>query len=158
MGRWLDEDAGIRMQAGRRRLAAGCRKRGQAEAVGGGGRGGARCGGWHEAVGGWGRLARGNKYGTVGTNTKDFIRKQEVPIGRDITYATFVCTHKPLKVETHHMRITVGGDQLSFLEDTGSLVANMIETSVSLTVPYLTQSIMHGSCVQILLIIFLRHL
>ena len=76
----------------------------------------------------WGRLAKGNKYGTVGTNTIGFIRKQDVPIGRDVTYTTFVCTHKPLKVETHRVRITVGGDRLSCPEGTSSPAANMIET------------------------------
>ena len=76
----------------------------------------------------WGRLTKGNKYGTVETNTIGFIRKQDVPIGRDVTYATFVYTHKHLKVETHRVRITVGGDRLSCPEDTGSPTANMIET------------------------------
>jgi hypothetical protein len=76
----------------------------------------------------WGRLANGNKRGIKGTNTIQFIHKHDVPHDRNVTYATFVCTHKPLKSETHRVRITVGGDRLSCLEDTGSPTANMLET------------------------------
>ena len=76
----------------------------------------------------WGRLAAGSKYGIIGTKTIRFIHKKDVPTGRDITYATFVCDHRPRKKETHRVRITVGGDRLTCLEDTGSPAANMVET------------------------------
>ena len=46
-----------------------------------------------------GRLAQGNKYGIKGTDTIEFIRREHVPRDRDITYASFVCDHRPLKTE-----------------------------------------------------------
>ena len=78
----------------------------------------------------WGRLASGNKFGVRGTKTICFIPKYEVPTGRDVTYCTFVCDVKPLKVEKHRVRITVGGDRLSCPDDTGSPAANMLETKL----------------------------
>ena len=57
----------------------------------------------------WGRLAAGNVHGAKGTKTIAFIHKSEVPHGRDVTYATFVCDVKPLIKEKHRVRITVGG-------------------------------------------------
>lgn len=44
----------------------------------------------------FGRLAQGNDYGVIATDIIDFIHKEEVPIGRDITYAAFVCDYRPL--------------------------------------------------------------
>ena len=78
----------------------------------------------------WGRLASGNIYGVKGTKTIRFIRKGQVPKDRDVTYATFVCSIKPLKQETHRVRITVGGDRLSCPDDTGSPAANLLETKL----------------------------
>ena len=78
----------------------------------------------------WGRLANGNDRGVVGTKTIRFIPKNEVPSGRDVTYATFVCDVRPLKKETHRVRITVGGDRLTCSDDTGSPAANLLETKL----------------------------
>ena len=78
----------------------------------------------------WGRLADGNIYGIKGTKTITFISKHAVPRDRDVTYATYVCDIKPLKAETHRVRITVGGDRLSCPDDTGSPAANMLETKL----------------------------
>lgn len=38
-----------------------------------------------------GQLAQGNKYGVKSIDTIDFIFKSEVPTGKSITYANFVC-------------------------------------------------------------------
>ena len=78
----------------------------------------------------WGRLAQGNKRGVIGTNTIRFIYRNAVPKDQDVTYATFVCDHKPLKEETHRVRITVGGDRLACPDDTGSPTANIVETKI----------------------------
>ena len=80
----------------------------------------------------WGRLANGNKYGIRGTKTLRFISRKEIPKGCAVTYATFVCDYKPLKSETHRVRITVGGDKLTCLDDTGSPAANLLETKLLL--------------------------
>lgn len=78
----------------------------------------------------WGRLSDDNDYGVKGTKTIRFIPKSAVPHGRDVTYATFICDIKPLKTETHRVRITVGGDRLSCFADTGSPATNLLETKL----------------------------
>jgi hypothetical protein len=59
----------------------------------------------------------------------DFISQQEVPRDRDVTYATYVLDYRPLKSQTHRVRITVGGGRLSYPEDAGSPAANILETN-----------------------------
>ena len=78
----------------------------------------------------WGQLAQGNDNEVVATDTIDFITQQEVPRGRDVTYATFVLDYRPLKTEPHQVRITVGGDRLTYAADAGSPAANMLETKI----------------------------
>ena len=65
----------------------------------------------------WGRLAQGNKYGIQSTNTIDCIHQQDVPAGRDMTYAIYLLDYWPLKYETHRVRIIVGGSILSYSDD-----------------------------------------
>ena len=78
----------------------------------------------------WGRLAQGNDKGVLSTDTIDFIHKNEVPSNQDITYATFVLDYRPLKSEPHRVRITVGGDRLTYNADAGAPAANMLETKI----------------------------
>ena len=44
-----------------------------------------------------GRLSQGNDAGVDYTDCFEFIHKHEVPAGRKVTYANFVCDHRPLK-------------------------------------------------------------
>ena len=53
------------------------------------------------------------------TDTIEFIPFQDIPSNRDVTYASFVCDHRPLKLEPWRVRIVVGGDRLSYNEDPG---------------------------------------
>ena len=78
----------------------------------------------------WGRLAQGNDTGVRATDTIEFIPRREVPLGRDVTYATFVIDYRPLKAEPYRIRITVGGDRLTCNYDTGSPAANLLETKL----------------------------
>ena len=55
-----------------------------------------------------------------------------MPKEKDVTYATFVCDYRPLKEEVYRIRITVGGDRLSYHEDAGSPAANLLETKIIL--------------------------
>ena len=80
----------------------------------------------------WGRLANGNTNGVKGTQTIEFIPKNEVPNGRDVTYASFVCDHRPLKPEPFRVRIVVGGDKLSYDNDAGSPAASLVESKLIL--------------------------
>ena len=78
----------------------------------------------------WGCLAQGNSKGIHSNNVIDFIHCSEVPLDRDITYATFVIDYRPLKSEPYCIRITVGGDKLSYPDDAGSPAANLLETKI----------------------------
>ena len=78
----------------------------------------------------WGRLAQGNKYGVTGTDTIECIAQQDVPTDKRVTYATYVVDYRPLKDEKYRVCITVGGDRLVYLEDSGSPAANLVETKI----------------------------
>ena len=80
----------------------------------------------------WGRLAQGNSNGVRSTNTIEFIFQHNVPKGSDVTYATYVLDYRPLKSEPYRVRITVGGNRLTYNEELSSLVANLLETKVLL--------------------------
>ena len=86
---------------------------------------------WDKALSNeWGRLAQGNKYGVVPTNTIEFILLKDVPAGRDITYTSFICDKRPLKPEPFRVRVVVGGDRLTYGEDAGSPATDLLETKL----------------------------
>ena len=79
----------------------------------------------------WGRLAQGNsRY--KGTDTIEFILPHTIPKDRVVTYATFVCDHRPLKTEPWRVRITVGGNRLQYPDDSGSPATDLTETKILL--------------------------
>ena len=78
----------------------------------------------------WGRLAKGNDHGVQATDTIDFISSTNVPSNRDVTYSSFVCDHRPLKSEPWRVQIVVGGDKLTYSNDTGSPAASLLETKI----------------------------
>ena len=78
----------------------------------------------------FGRLANGNIHGIKGTNTIEFIKKSDVPSNKKVTYATFVCDHKPLKEEKWRVRCVAGGDKLPYPGDASSPAASMIDTKL----------------------------
>jgi hypothetical protein len=48
------------------------------------------------------------------TNTIRFIRRSNVPTGREVTYGSFVVDIKDHKEEKERTRLTVGGDQIEY--------------------------------------------
>ena len=78
----------------------------------------------------WGRLAQDNIHGFMSTYTIDFIHKHEVPRDRDVTYATYVLDHRPLKDEKFRVRITVGGNTLTYIGNAGSPAENLLEAKI----------------------------
>jgi hypothetical protein len=81
----------------------------------------------HSAANKFGQLAQGVGTRIKGTNTIHFIRKNEVPKERaeDVTYGSFSCDYKPNKEEKERTRLTAGGDQINYPEDTGTPTADM---------------------------------
>ena len=69
-------------------------------------------------------------HGVIPTNTIEFIRAIDVPLDKMITYASFVCDHRPLKSEPWHVQIVVGGDKLTYDADTGSPAAALLESKI----------------------------
>ena len=66
------------------------------------------------AANSFGRFMNGLKRGISGTGKMKLIHKYEVPTGRTLTYARFVCDYRPQKEEKHRTRITVGGDRINY--------------------------------------------
>lgn len=66
----------------------------------------------------WGRLTPGltkrrpPSTVIVGSSTILFIKPNQVPLGRKVTYANLICSMRPGKAEPCRIRITVGGDRL----------------------------------------------
>ena len=73
----------------------------------------------------FGRLMAGLPRGIKGTNTMSFIRKDEVPQGRMVTYARFCCDFRPQKSEPHRCRITVGGDRTDYIGEVSTKTADL---------------------------------
>ena len=86
----------------------------------------------------WGRCTQGlHKSRSVddtilGNNTIVFIFPHQVPAGRKVTYANFVCTMRPGKAEVFRIRMTVGGDRLDAYQDVRSPAVGVIDTKLHL--------------------------
>jgi hypothetical protein len=65
-----------------------------------------------------------------GTGTIFFIAKTQVPTGRKITYANFICTIRPQKAETHRVRMTAGGDKLDYPGDASSPTVSTLDAKI----------------------------
>ena len=75
------------------------------------------------------RLTNGLKDKQVkGTNTMQFIRKEDVPASRikDVTYSSFTCDFRPNKAEENRTRLTMGGNRINYPDDCGTPTADMI--------------------------------
>ena len=72
-----------------------------------------------------GRLAQG--YGDVkGRNTFYFIPKYNVPKDKWVTYARLVCAIRPQKKETYRVRLTAGGNLITYPGNTSTLTAGIV--------------------------------
>ena len=58
--------------------------------------------------------------------------KNNVPMEKQVTCASHVSDHRPLKDKPYHVRITIGGNKLDYNNSTGSLAANLLETKILL--------------------------
>ena len=78
-----------------------------------------------------GRLAQevGDRMKT-GNENIFFIKKNQVPTGRKVTYANPVCDYRPLKDDKYRVRLTVGGDRLPYPEDSVLPAATLLEAKI----------------------------
>ena len=61
------------------------------------------------------------------TGTVFLIKKSQVPQGRKVTYANFVCNVWLQKTETHQVRMTAGSDKLDYPGDPSSPTVSMLD-------------------------------
>ena len=68
-----------------------------------------------------GRLAQGQKGVVEGTNALFFIKYEDIPLDRkkDITYARICANYRPEKADPNRIRITLGGNLVSYPGDVG---------------------------------------
>jgi hypothetical protein len=59
------------------------------------------------------------------TNTIRFIRRSDIPKGRNVTYGSFVVDIKVHKEEKERTILTVGGDQIEYLGDKSTRTAGL---------------------------------
>ena len=63
-------------------------------------------------------------------NTIFFIPKDKLPVGRTVTYGRIVAEIWPQKAETHHIRLTVGGNSINFPGDVTTPTADIIPANL----------------------------
>jgi hypothetical protein len=84
----------------------------------------------------FGRLAQGVGGRVQGTNTIQFIHKNDVPTDRfkDVTYLRMVCQVRTEKKESNRTRATVGGNLINCEDDLGTPTADLLLITKNLTV------------------------
>jgi hypothetical protein len=70
------------------------------------------------------------------TGTIFFTNKSQVPEGRKVTYANFICNIRPQKTETHRVRMTARGNKLDYPDDASSPPSPCSTPSVTSTAPF----------------------
>ena len=65
-----------------------------------------------------------------GTGTIFPIRKKDIPKGRKVTYANYVCSVRDHKEEKYRVRVTIGGDQLEYPGDSSSPAASVLDSKI----------------------------
>ena len=88
----------------------------------------------HNIINELGRLARRNTRGVASIDAVECINKEEVPTNSKVTYANFICKYKPLKSESHRIRLIAEGDKLEYNGDTGVPGASLIETKILINI------------------------
>jgi hypothetical protein len=72
------------------------------------------------------RLAQGSKLqNKTGTNTIAFKHPNELPPKKKATYARIVANYRPQKADPYRIRITVGGDRITYIGETFTPNADM---------------------------------
>eukprot|EP00804_Cyclotella_cryptica_P026916 CCRYP_014749-RA/>CCRYP_014749-RA protein AED:0.26 eAED:0.26 QI:0/0/0/1/0/0/2/0/1022 len=81
-----------------------------------------------------GRLAQGIPGTVKGTNTIVFIVYNEIPPQRrkDVTYGRIVANYRPEKEDPYRIRLTVGGNRITYPGDCGTPTADMLTTKILL--------------------------
>jgi hypothetical protein len=76
------------------------------------------------------RLAQGKTGRVKGTNTIVFIKREQVPQGRKVTYGRIVVDVRPQKEEKERTRLTVGGNLIDYPGDCSTKTAGLTTAKV----------------------------
>jgi hypothetical protein len=79
------------------------------------------------------RLSQGIDGLTEGTNTVFYLSHEEIkniPADRTVTYARIVVDYRPQKTDPNHVRITVGGNLISYPGKVMTRTTNMITSKI----------------------------
>jgi hypothetical protein len=79
------------------------------------------------------RLAQGIDGLTTGTNTVFYMSHDEIkniPTDRTVTYARIVVDYRPQKTDPNRVRITVGGNLISYPGEVTTRTADMITSKI----------------------------
>ena len=90
---------------------------------------------WTKAYGNKiGRLAQGLPGRVEGTNTLDFIKKEDIPYERrkDTTYGQIVCNYRAEKEDPNRAQLVVGGDRINYPGDVGTPTCDMLTVKLLL--------------------------
>jgi hypothetical protein len=66
----------------------------------------------------------------TGTDTIHFIKREQVPSERKVTYGRIVATIRPQKSETHRVRPTAGGNRINYPGDVSISTADMTTAKI----------------------------
>ena len=94
----------------------------------------------------FGRLAQG--VGTrmkSGTNTIFFVHPSKIPQHKKVTYARLVADLRPLKSEVHRVRVTIGGDKLTYEGPTSTSSASLVLVKTHLNSVVSTTNAMYAT-------------
>jgi Reverse transcriptase (RNA-dependent DNA polymerase) len=84
----------------------------------------------------WARLAQGLPSAGIpasqGTNTIRFIPITDIPQGRKATYPRIVVADRPQKAQSRRVRVTVGGDQISYPHDVSTKTSGLATVKILL--------------------------
>ena len=59
-----------------------------------------------------------------------FTTKYRIPKDRRITYSNFICNIHTQKSETHHVRLTAGGDKINYPDDPSSPEVSLLNVKI----------------------------
>ena len=80
----------------------------------------------------WGRLTQSNDADVEATDTIKFVPFQDVSTDNKVTYASFVCNHRPQKDEEWCIQLAVGDDCLEYDSDSGSPATDLTKIKLLL--------------------------
>ena len=78
----------------------------------------------------FGRLCQGVGNRIKGTNTLFFIPKNKVPKNKTVTYPRIVCDYRPTKSEPNRIRITVGGNLITYTDEVYTSTAGLMTAKI----------------------------